>query len=194
MMKKITRTAAPVILAGLLIFGLSLAVSAQTRDTVNNLIARVLTVRTSATFNGPATFNDTAAFNSTTTFGALATMTTLAASGNTTVGGTFAVTGDTSLVADLNLPPQTALTITDGGVITPTGAMQRLTSAGNATATLAAPTSGQILILFNSAATVITIEDTTGQAFSSNVALGQWDTVTLMGYGNSWYELARSNN
>ena len=79
-------------------------------------------------------------------------------------------------------------------MITPTGALQRLTSLGNVTATMGLPGSGEVVTLFNSSATTITIEDTTGQAFSANAVLGQWDTITIFGYGNSWYEIARSNN
>jgi len=182
-MRAITRTAAPILVAAILIFALALTVSAQTRDVVNTLIARVLRVQNSAQFDGPATFN-----------AALVATDTVAVTGNASIGGNLAVTGDTALAADLNLAPQTAISVTNGGIITPTGALQRLTSAGNVTATLAAPAAGQVIVLFNSSSTTITIEDTTGQALSANAALGQWDTLTIVGYGNSFYEVARSNN
>jgi len=113
---------------------------------------------------------------------------------NATFGGTLAVTGDAALAAGLNLVPQTVISVTNGGVITPTGALQRLESAGNVTATLAAPSSGEMLVLFNSSNTTILIQDTTGQTLASDASLGQWDTLTLFGYGTSWVEVSRSNN
>lgn len=94
----------------------------------------------------------------------------------------------------MNLVPQSALTITNGGVITPTGALQLLTAAGPVTATIAAGSSGETVVLLNTAAQTITIEDTTGQLFSGNIALGQWDSATLVYYGTAWIQVAESDN
>ena len=189
MISRITRKAGPLILAGVLLFAMAAGANAQARDVVATLIARVLTVQNSATINGPLTVNAATTFNDTVTAAS-----TLAVTGNASVAGTLSANGNAALAGKLGLAPQTAIAVTEGSVITLTGALQRLTSAGDVTATLGLPGQGEIVTLFNSSNTTITIEDTTGQAFSANAALAQWDTITIFGYGNSWYEIARSNN
>ena len=67
-------------------------------------------------------------------------------------------------------------------------------AAGAVTATIAAPTAGDLLILVNTDANAITIEDTTGQTMASNIALGAGDSITLIGVDTAWVELSRSNN
>ena len=114
--------------------------------------------------------------------------------GNTSVGGTLAVVGDTSLSGLLSIATVDELTVANGGTITPTGTLQRLTAAGAVGAGLGAPTAGAYVMLLNTSANTITITDTTGAVLAGNAALGQWDTLTIVGYGNSWHEVARSNN
>lgn len=127
--------------------------------------------------------------------GAVTNSGTLNQVGNATFAGTVAVNGSRLAIADwLAAAPGDALTVTDGGIITPTGTLQPLTAAGPVTASLAAGSSGDVLILYNSAAQNITIEDTTGQLFASTYVMGQYDTLTLVFYGTSWVELARSVN
>lgn len=114
---------------------------------------------------------------------------------DTTVTGTGSVTGDVTLGADLDMTPQTAISVTNGATITPTGAYQPLTSAGNVGfGAIAAGTAGQLLILSNNSNTTITITDTGTLKLSGNVALGQYDSVTLMSDGTNWRQLATSNN
>jgi hypothetical protein len=104
------------------------------------------------------------------------------------------VSGATSIGTFVSIAPQGAVVVTEGSVITPTGSFQRIEAAGSVTGSLGVPQSGQIVTLMNSSANAITIADTTGQVLSANAVLGQWDTLTVIGYGSAWHELARSNN
>ena len=123
------------------------------------------------------------------------TLTTLAASSNATFAGTVSASGATLAVAQtLVLVPQTAISLTTGGVLTPTGTLQMVESAGDVTVTLGNVTGGALVTIINSTNHAVTIADTTGQVFSAAAVLGQWDTLTIVGYGNAWHEVARSNN
>ena len=53
---------------------------------------------------------------------------------------------------------------------------------------------GQLLILINTSANTITITETAAAVMAGNFAMGQGDSLTLMGNGVVWYELSRSNN
>lgn len=130
----------------------------------------------------------------TSVIGNLAVTGVTAMTGNTSVGGTLAVVGDTSLSGLLSIATVDELTVANGGTITPTGTFQRLTAAGAVGAGLGAPTAGAYVMLLNTSANTITITDTTGAVLAGNAVLGQWDTLTIVGYGNSWHEVARSNN
>ncbi len=214
-MRQIIRTAAPVILAGLLLFGLALAVSAQTRDTVGTLIAKVLTVQNSATFNGPATFNDdlTVADGATLTIDGYvtSTVTDLTVNGNATVTGTtetvglvvtgngdvtgnFEVTDHLLTQAEFYMIPPASVTVTDGGTINPTAAVVELTAAGAVGAQMDAAGDGEFVILINTANQTITITDTGSAKLAGDYSMGQYDTLTLIGQGVLWHEVSRSNN
>ena len=120
---------------------------------------------------------------------------TINSSGNASVDGTLSVNGDAlSIAAQVAIAPLTAISVTDGGIITTTGTIQMLEAGGNVTATLAPGTSGEIVTLINTSNVTITVEDTTGQILSSDIALGQWDTATVVYYGVSWVQLAESDN
>ena len=115
--------------------------------------------------------------------------------GNTSVAGTFAANGSKLAVAKtLNTVLQSALTLTDGGIITPTGTFQEVTAAADVTVTLAPGASGDILIILNSANKTVTIADAGTTYLASAAALGQHDTLTLIATTGAWYEIARSNN
>ena len=86
------------------------------------------------------------------------------------------------------------ISVTNGGIITPTGAIQLLTSGGNVTATLASGQAGQLLTLINTANTNVLIQDTSGQILSGDLTLAQWDTATFVFYGTSWIQIDESNN
>lgn len=138
--------------------------------------------------------------------------TSAAIGGNTSVGGTLAVAGGSNLVgnvttdgtfsadgtitgqAGLTLIPGTAISVTDGSTITPTTAIQELTAAGNVGAALAACGDGQMLTLVNLSNVTITITDTGGIKLAGNAALGQYDSLTVIGSGVTCVETARANN
>jgi hypothetical protein len=115
--------------------------------------------------------------------------------GNVSVSGVLSANGSKLVVAKmLATVPVAEITATEGSTITPTGSLQPITAAGAVTSVLAAPGSGDRVTLINTSANNITIADTTGQALSAAAVLGQWDTLTVVGYGSSWYEVSRSNN
>lgn len=133
--------------------------------------------------------------------------TDLAVIGNQTVGGTSATTGNASFAGTvavngsdlavaqmLAIAPQTAISVTNGGIITPTGTIQLLTAAGAVTPTIATGNSGDVVTLINTANVAITIVDTTGYLLSGNIVLGQWDSATVVWYGTSWIQIAESDN
>ena len=184
------RKATPVVIAVVLILAFAVGVNAQAVATnFTWVVTKLLTVTDTATF--------TSGVN-------VAGAMTAAGGLNVTSGGmnvtggtsstTLSVSSDAALGADLAIAPRTAISVTDGGIITPTGTLQMLESAGNVTATLAAGSSGQLLTLINTTDTTIVLEDTTGQVFSGNVSLAQWDTANFVFYGTSWIQTGESNN
>ena len=167
----------------LLLVAIALPVGAQTIwQTYGNVRARQLHVLGATDLDGATTL---ASF----------TADTINSSGNASVDGTLSVNGDAlSIAAQVAIAPRTAISVTDGGIITTTGTIQMLEAGGNVTATLAPGTSGEIVTLINTSNVTITVEDTTGQILSGNIALGQWDTATVVYYGVSWVQLAESDN
>lgn len=120
---------------------------------------------------------------------------TSATTGNASFAGTLTVNGSDLVVSQmLAIAPRTAISLTNGGVITPTGTIQLLTSSANVTPTLAAGGSGDVVTLINTANVSILIQDTTGQILSGDLTLGQWDTATFVFYGTSWVQIAESDN
>jgi len=75
-----------------------------------------------------------------------------------------------------------------------TPVVMELTAAGAVGAELVAAGDGQLLILINTSANNIVISDTASIESTGDITLGQYDTLTLMGVGVKWYELASSNN
>ena len=150
--------------------------TAQVRQPFEWIQARRLSVETTAAIGGNLT---AAAANFT---------------GNVTTDGTFSVGGTIGGQGGLSLIPGTAISVTDGSTITPTTAIQELTSAGNVGAALAACGDGQVLTLVNLSNTTITITDTGNIRLAGNAALGQWDSLTVVGSGVTCVEVARANN
>lgn len=180
----------PVIVAVVLVLALFVGANAQAVATnFTWVVTKLLTVTDTATF----------------TSGVNVAGAMVAAGGvNVTSGGlnvtggtsstTLSVSSDTALGADLAISPQTAISVTNGGIITPTGTLQMLESAGNVTATLASGQSGQLLTLINTSNTTILLLDTTGQIFSGNSSLAQWDNASFVFYGTSWIQTGESDN
>lgn len=116
------------------------------------------------------------------------------------IGGNVDVTGNVEVVdhlltqAEFYMIPPAAVTVTNGGIITPTGAVVELTAAGTVGSSLAPAVDGQFLILINTASQTITISETSTARIAGDFAMGQYDTITLIGQGVTWHEVARSNN
>lgn len=121
--------------------------------------------------------------------------------GGTSVGSIGAaglVLADGSLTVPdwARFTPQTAISVTNGAVFTPTGSYQPLTSFGNVTPTLSAAgfTAGSLLLLVNTTNTSILLPEAGNLIMAGNVTLGQYDTITFLYDGTRWIERARVNN
>ena len=170
------------LLAALLLALLSGSLSAQVRQPFEWIYAKRLTVDTTAAIGGNTSIGGALT-------GAAANFT-----GNVTTDGTFSADGSITTQGGLNLIPGAAISVTDGGTITPTTAIQELTAAGNVGAGLAACGDGQVLTLVNLSNVTITITDTGTIRLAGNAALGQWDSLTVVGSGVTCVEVARANN
>lgn len=119
------------------------------------------------------------------------------------VGDDLTVTDDATIadaiVGDwLMLTPSTAISVTSGGIITPTGTLQPLTSGGavttsTSTAIANGTTSGQILILHNkNASDAITIDGAGANVeCGGNQALGATDALVLQWQTDDWECIAK---
>ena len=165
------------LVAAILVGAFALAVDAQTTyQRFENLWAKTIRTTGAATIGGALT-------------GAAANFT-----GNVTTDGTFSAGGTISGQAGLSLIPGTAISVTDGSTITPTTAIQELTAAGNVGAALAACGDGQVQTFVNLSNVTITITDTGMIHLAGNAALGQYDSLTVVGSGVRCIEIARANN
>lgn len=190
-MRKVTR---PTLIAILLLLALTVGVNAQAVATnFTWVVTKLLTVTDTATFtsgvNVAGTLTASGGIDAAGT-----TVDSLIVSGNGDVTGNFEVTDHLLTQAELYLIPPAALTVTDGAVITPTAAFMELTAAGAVGAELPAAGDGQLLILLNVGAQTITISDTATIESTGDIALGQYDSLTLIGSGVKWYQVAASNN
>jgi hypothetical protein len=119
------------------------------------------------------------------------------------VGDDLTVTDDATIayaiVGDwLLLTPSTTISVTSGGIITPTGTLQPLTSGGavttsTSTAIANGTTSGQILILHNkNASDAITIDGAGANVeCGGNQALGATDALVLQWMTDDWECIAK---
>lgn len=132
--------------------------------------------------------------------------------GNLSVTGTSTFTGAADAVAAFtagsvdsdagielttffDIDASTVISPTDGGIITPTGTFQLLSSAGTVTPTIAVNAdAGTLLILTNTTDTTINIADSGTTMLSAAAALGQYDTLVLISDGTNWLELAVTDN
>ena len=179
----------PVIVAGVLILALVAGVNAQAVATnFTWVVTKLLTVTDTATFTEDVNVAGAVGISGATT------LTTLNATGNATIAGTLAVADQFAMSDEIYAIPQDAYTVTNGSTITVTGAVMELTAAGAVGADLPAATDGRLLILINGVNQTITITETATAVMAGNFAMGEGDTLTLMGMGIKWYELSRSNN
>lgn len=136
---------------------------------------------------------------------------------NLTTGGDLSVGGDTSTTGTVSgaildatdltvgdwaqIDAQVALVIGAGGIITPTGSFQPLTSASSLTCSTSkciaeGTTKGEILILANENLTnTITIDGTGGTVeCKTDKALGARDILTLIWNGTDWNCISLADN
>lgn len=107
----------------------------------------------------------------------------------------WSVTDDLTVAGDLVNTPGTTIVVTPGGTVTPLGAYVPISStAGAGTSAIAGPTAGRMIYIVNVSATTITFTDTGTLKLSGNIALGQYDTLTLRGDGTNWIQVGTSNN
>lgn len=119
------------------------------------------------------------------------------ASDDVAVGDDLTVADDAIFGSDISASPQTTLTVTMNGWITPTGTLQLVSAAGAVSLSgghLAPGTAGDVLVLLNVGAQTITISETTGLISAGNIALGTLDSATLVWRLANWYQVAASNN
>ena len=186
------------LVAAVLTGALAVTVDAQTTwQRFENVWAKALRVTNNATVGG-----------------------TLAVTGNTTVGGTFGVTGSmtgaggafagqvsagTDLVSTAKTNVGTFLVTGEGAVqvlapdstLTPVTTYQPVSStAAIGTSSIASMPSGARLDIVNVGSQTITFTDTGTLRLSGNIALGAYDTLSLVsaGTGQGWIQLATTNN
>lgn len=105
---------------------------------------------------------------------------------------------DLTLGGNLFTTRVTTITVDNDSTVTPTGAYQPLSAAGNVgTATIAgcsASTDGSMVTFVNGSNTTITFTDTGTLKLSGNAALGQYDTLTVLCDTANWIEIGQVNN
>lgn len=170
-------------LAALLSLLLAGTLTAQVKQPFEWVWAKRLTVDTSAAIGGNTSVGGTLLVSGGSNL-----------VGNVTTDGTFAADGTITGQAGLTMIPGAAISVTNGGIITPTTAIQELTAAGNVGAELATCGDGQMLTLINLSNVTITITDTGSVKLAGNAALGQYDSLTVVGSGVTCIETARANN
>ena len=116
--------------------------------------------------------------------------TNVVASGSVAAGTTL--TAGTSTFRGV----QSTVTVTANGTIAVTADIVPLTAAGTVgTGTITGcNTAGKVTTFYNTANQTITISDTSTIMLAANAALGQYDTLTVLGDGTNCLGIAQSNN
>lgn len=168
----------------LLLVLLAVAVDAQTTyQRFENLWARTLRSTGDLTVGGAASVTGGAAVGGDLTVG-----------GATTLGGAAAVSGALTAGGAVRLGAGDVLTVTNGGPLTAVRAFQQVTAGSAAGMTLTVLPTGTLLVLVNMGSNAVTITDTGTTMLAGNVALGQYDSLTVISDGTNMVELARANN
>lgn len=104
--------------------------------------------------------------------------------------------GATMTTTDIYVAAGTPQTIGYQGTITPTGMYNQITaSAARGTSSVAGvATAGRVVVIVNIGSNTITLTDTGTLKLSGNIALGQYDSVSLLSDGTNWIQLATANN
>jgi len=99
--------------------------------------------------------------------------------------------GNITLADYLVIEAQTAITVTEGGVVTPTGSYQPLQASGDVSGTLGVcGTAGREVIFINTVAQTIIITEGGNTVLSGNASLGQYDALTVFCDGTRWVQIA----
>ena len=109
-----------------------------------------------------------------------------------TAGDVTLVDGDLTLSDNLYLVAQPVITVTT--FFTPTGRYQPVTATAARGVTVTVGAEGMVTTITNVGTNTITITDTGTLIMAPNLALGQYDNLTLRSDGTRWIELGRSNN
>ena len=185
-MNRIKSSAIAVLIAGLLFALLIVPVSAQGRQVIKNLLVNYLDVTTELRSEG------------TTILGGALTGTTANFTGNVSTDGNMTTYGAEYVGTFLTLgqAATVVLTATDA-TLTPIGTYQPISSsAAIGTASIASKPAGTLLRIVNIGSQTITFTDTGTLRLSSDIALGQYDSLLLMsaGTGQGWIQMGTSNN
>jgi hypothetical protein len=180
----------PLLVAAILLVGVVGAVNAQTvYQRMGDVWARSLRVTNGATIGGATSVG-----------GALTVAGTAAVTGNASTGGTLAVTGNADVGGNVSIDNLIAfgnagnVTVTPGAVLTPANTLTFVTAAGAAGVGMGLGSTGQIVSVINMGTNAVTISDTVNSALSGDIALGQYDTLTMVFDGTRWIQLATANN
>lgn len=109
-----------------------------------------------------------------------------------TAGDVTLADGDLTLSDNLYLVAQPVITVT--GTFTPLGRYQPVIAESAVGVTMTVGAEGMVTTITNIGTDVITITDTGTLIMAGNLALGQYDNLTLRSDGTRWIELGRSNN
>jgi hypothetical protein len=105
------------------------------------------------------------------------------------------VTDDLTVGGWYSATKQTTIVVSDGSTITPLGTYAPISAtATTGTSSIANPTAGRVLLIVNVGSATITLTDTGTLKLSGNAALGQFDTLSLLGDGTNWVEISETNN
>jgi len=121
----------------------------------------------------------------------------LAVTGDQTLTGALGVTGNATLAGELNFTAPSAITVTAGSTIATAGYTVVPIAASGTVGTSAVTgcsTAGKLTILRNTTAQTITITDTSTIMLGGNAALGQYDTLTLLGDGTNCLQISKADN
>jgi hypothetical protein len=104
--------------------------------------------------------------------------------------------GELQVSYDVGADAQTAIAVTNGMAIVPTGTFQQLSAAGTVGGTISTTgaRAGQLLILYQTSNQTVTITDTSTTMLDADMALTQYDAALLVFDGTNWIEVAHSHN
>ena len=122
---------------------------------------------------------------------------TLAVTGATTLTGALGLTGNATLAGQVVFTAPTQVTVTANSTIATAGyTVVPLTAAGTVgtSAVTGCQTAGKLTVLRNIANQTITITDTSTIMLGGNAALGQYDTLTLVGDGTNCLQISKADN